>query len=173
MTKFPDISSRSGAIPSLYFSLPDYLPSSLSFFLLVFVFLCAPFTVHAAAFKCLQDGKVTYGDQPCHEGQGKLVPLSQTTTERDAQLARERAQQEKRALEKIEHDAQRDAQQAQKSQQHHAREIAAQNRLCSALAQHQKWREEDALRASPRSAEKAKRHARRAAEKYAAHCQPA
>ena len=99
------------------------------------------------------------------------MPLSQTTTETDAQHARQRALQEKRALEKFEHDAQHAAQQAQKSQRQHAREIAIQQRLCTSLARQQKWRAEDAMHAGAKSAEKAKRQARRAAEKYAAQCQ--
>ncbi len=126
----------------------------------------------AAVFKCVQNGKITYSDQACPDGQGKLMPLPPTTSADAMQQASQRAQEEKRAVEKFEKQEQHDALLAQKSRLQLAKTAAAHQRLCATLAQQHKWREEDARHAAPRSAAKARRNAQRAAEKYAAQCQP-
>lgn len=138
-------------------------------------FLCFVFSIllsspAAAVFKCTHEGKITYSDQPCPDAQGSIVPLRQTVTEEDAANARERARQEKIALEQFEKEAQREALHAEKLQRQHAKTVARQKHICTTLAQQKKWREEDALHAVPKSAEKLQRQAQRAAEKYAAQC---
>lgn len=100
------------------------------------------------------------------------MPLRPATTAQDVQQARQRAHEEKLAVEKFEKQAQRSALIEQKARQQRARTDAAHQRLCNTLAQQMKWREEDALHAKPKSAAKARRNAQRAAEKYAAQCQP-
>jgi hypothetical protein len=138
--------------------------------LLCFFFTIILSTPATAVFKCTQNGKITYSDQRCPDAQGSIVPLQQTVTAEDAARARQRAQQEKIALEKFEQETRRAALQEQKLQQQHARVVAKQKRVCTTLARQKKWRDEDALHAAPKSAGKLQRQAQRAAEKYAAQC---
>ena len=140
--------------------------------ILCFIIALALSAPASAVFKCDQNGKVTYSDQACPDGQGSMMTLRPTTTTDAMQQARQRAREEKLAVEKFEKTAQLDALREQAARRQQARTLAAHQRLCATLAQQKKWREEDSLHASQKSSEKARRNAQRAAEKYAAQCQP-
>ena len=129
--------------------------------------LCGP---AAAINKCRIDGVTSYSDRPCPDGTGRPLALPGNGAAADAKQARDRARRDREALARLEAANERDAREAQKARQQQARVAASRNRTCTALARQRQWREEDAARATLKSAEKAKRLARRAAEKYSAQC---
>lgn len=124
----------------------------------------------SAAFKCVQNGSISYSDQPCPAGTSKaLAPPDGVSTD-EARRARERAKTQANELARIERAAQREALETQRTEHRLAGTAATKKRSCARLAQQGKWREEDAAHANARSMEKARRNARRAAEKYALEC---
>ncbi len=128
-----------------------------------------------AIYKCQSGEKISYSDVPCPSG--KFISLDDTqganAAAADAARARQRAAQEKNEaarLEKARH--QREASD-EKEQRQAARVAVVKKQKCATLAQRQKWSEEDAAHAAGRSAEKTKRKARRAKEKYDMECKGA
>jgi hypothetical protein len=125
-----------------------------------------------AIYKCESSGKVSYSQFPCPSGNSEILsgqandnpPLSEVGQ------ARQQAAQDKHEatrLQKTRH--QREAKE-EKEQQRIARVNAAKRKKCAALALRKKWTADDALSASGRAAEGAKRKAQRAAEKYEMEC---
>jgi hypothetical protein len=119
-----------------------------------------------AAYRCENDGKISYSDAPC--AGGKLIegpgasPADPTSTRRLAE--------QKRELHRLE--AQRHKQEAseEKEQRQAARASAARHKKCGSLERRKRWAQEDAASASGKSADKTKRRARRVSEQYEAEC---
>ncbi|TFV86055.1 DUF4124 domain-containing protein [Oxalobacteraceae bacterium OM1] len=122
-------------------------------------------SVMAAAYKCEADGKVTYGDTPCVGG----TVISATPPD-DAHAARERAARERKTLDGIEKDRRKEEVREARERARAAKTAATHQTACRKLALRQRWAEEDARAAAGKSAEKAKRKARRAAEALDAQC---
>jgi hypothetical protein len=125
-----------------------------------------------AIYKCETNGRVSYNDTPCPESQhAKHVntvnasPLSSDSAQAQRQLTQEKnqvrqLQQERRQRETAEN----------KQQDRNARTYAVKQKKCASSALHKKWAKEDAAQATGKSASKATRKARRAAEKYELEC---
>jgi hypothetical protein len=135
-------------------------------------FLCASAPAFAV-YKCELDGKINYRDTPCSGGEKNSFPSPPLPAPGDAQAARQRAQQEKQALVQLEKAQHMNDEREQKAQRSVINSTAAKKKACAALALQKKWREEDVVHASPNAAAKAKRRARRAAEKYEVACKAA
>jgi len=120
----------------------------------------------AAIYKCEQAGVVTYTDIPC-DGQQLPVAVPDKPHETDDKsLARE-----KREVAKLQAIREQRERQDKQIRDLSTRGAAARERKCKSLALQLKWREED-LRDAPLSAQdKARKMARRAAEKYRNDCQ--
>ena len=120
----------------------------------------------AAIYKCEQAGIVTYTDIPC-DGQQLSVTVPEKPQEtQDKSLAREK--KEVAQLQAIREQRERQDKQIRDLA---LRGAAARERKCKSLALQLKWREED-LRDAPLHAQtKARKMARRAAEKYRNDCQ--
>jgi hypothetical protein len=120
-----------------------------------------------AIYKCEGNGTVTYSDSPCPGGKpldiGSIPPS-------DLADARRRADQEKQALSRIENERRKQEVREEKERRKSARARAALERKCAALERRRKWAAEDAASAAGKSAEKAKRKARRAEELFDAEC---
>lgn len=122
-----------------------------------------------AAYKCESAQGLTYSDTPCPGG--KQVVLDQgSVNAADSKQALQRAAQEKKELKELESARHKREANEEKEQKKTAKQVAAQRKKCSALAQKRKWSEEDAASAPLKSTEKAKRKARRATEKYELEC---
>jgi len=120
----------------------------------------------AAIYKCEQAGVITYTDIPC-DGQQLSVTRPEPAREtEDKSLERER--KEATRLQALREQRERQDKQIRDLS---ARGAAARERKCKSLALQLKWREED-LREAPLGAQdKARKMARRAAEKYRTDCQ--
>jgi hypothetical protein len=120
----------------------------------------------SAIYKCEQAGVINYTDIPC-DGQQLSVTVPQKREEtEDKSLAREKKEVAK--LQAIREQRERQDKQIRDLA---ARGASARERKCKSLAMQLKWREED-LRDAPLHAQtKARKMARRAAEKYRNDCQ--
>ena len=122
-----------------------------------------------AAYKCETGNGVIYSDAPCPGGK-QLTIESSTVNAADNAAARQRAEREKKELKTLENARHKREASEEKEQKKMAKQSADKKKKCAVLAQKRKWSEEDAASASIKSEEKAKRKARRAAEKYELEC---
>lgn len=119
-----------------------------------------------AVYKCEQSGTITYTDQPCSgERLPEAMPVTQRSNDETA-LAREK--KEVVRLQTLREQRERQDKQIRDLA---ARGAAARERKCQSLALQLKWREEDLRDAPLGSQDKARKMARRAAEKYRNDCQ--
>jgi len=118
-----------------------------------------------AVYKCESNGHVTYSDSPCPGG--RQLDISPAP---DATDARKRAAQEKQVLNRLESEQHKTELKEEQDRRQAASRQAAKQRKCASLERRKKWASEDAATAYIRSAEKAKRKARRAEEIFEAEC---
>lgn len=130
-----------------------------------------------AVYKC-ETGKadgsqrsVTYSDTPCHGGKSTAIDPASNTVSIVHEAGEPGNVQRKEELRRLESARHRREAQEDKAAQKTARTVATRQRQCARLAQQQKWREEDAAMAAGKSADHARRRARRAAEAYRLECQ--
>lgn len=121
-----------------------------------------------AVYKCESGGKVTYSDEACASGKELTIstgndPVDIANTKRH--LASEKTEANRLATVRQKKEA-KDEKEARQ-----VRRIAAtKQKKCLLLAHRQRWAEEDAVKANRKSAEKGKRKAKRASEKYEIEC---
>lgn len=120
----------------------------------------------AAIYKCEQAGVLTYTDIPCDGQQLSIAPPEPARESEDKALSREK--KEVARLQALREQRERQDKQIRDLS---ARGAAARERKCKSLALQLKWREEDLRDAPLGSQEKARKMARRAAEKYRNDCQ--
>lgn len=120
-----------------------------------------------AVYKCEANGGVTYSDVPCPGG--KQLDINDASPPNTAD-ARQRAAREKQALNRIESERRKQELQDEMERKKSARTRAALERKCASLERRRTWAAEDAASAAGKSAEKAKRKARRAEELFEAEC---
>jgi hypothetical protein len=130
--------------------------------LLLFVTLPA-----MAIYKCETAHGVAYSDTACPGGKPLAIDGSSPTTSTEAQA---RAAADRKQLHQLEQARHKREAVEDKEQRRLAQKVAAKNRKCAALAQRKKWDEEDAAQATGKSADKARKRARRAAEKFTLEC---
>lgn len=123
-------------------------------------------------YKCVDNGKVSYGDRPCETGKSETVTIHAAPeysaadkatlvrqTKEVARIEKEHAKQQAQ----LEHERERAAERTRRSAAVHAKK-------CAALTLAQRWALEDARAAAGKQAGAAKLKARRAAEKLALEC---
>lgn len=120
----------------------------------------------AAIYKCEQAGVVTYTDIPC-EGQ----QLSVTTAEPPKEAEDKSLSNNKKEVARLQALREQRERQDKQIRDLSARGAAARERKCKSLALQLRWREEDLSDSPPGSQDKARKMARRAAEKYRNDCQ--
>jgi hypothetical protein len=113
---------------------------------------------------------ITYTDIPC-DGQELSVAVPQKSRSAEEKPDEKSLAREKKEVEKLQ--AIREQRERQDKQIHDlsARGAAARERKCKSLALQLKWREEDLRDAPLNTQTKARKLARRAAEKYRTDCQ--
>ena len=132
----------------------------------IFLSLSCVTPLAAAIYKCEQAGVTTYTDIPCDGQQLSVTVPDKPQETEDKSLAREKKEVAK--LQAIREQRERQDKQIRDLA---LRGAAARERKCKSLALQLKWREED-LRDAPLHAQtKARKMARRAAEKYRNDCQ--
>ena len=123
-----------------------------------------------AAYKCKNEGKTIYSDQPCTEGlQSRLDNLEKPNPAVIAESLQQSERERLRLKELEQQRAQRDAQYA-KQERKLLQEQARKRKACRALERRKRWAEEDAAAASAKSAESAQRKVRRAGELFDEEC---
>ena len=122
-----------------------------------------------AIFKCEIAGKVTYSDEPCLGGK-TVIANGGTAPSLDATKAKQQLAQDKREVERLEKARHQRETKEEKEQQQAARSANVKKAKCTSLEQSKKWADEDAAHATGKSADNAKRKARRATEKYEVEC---
>lgn len=140
--------------------------------LLMLSFLVTLSAPAMAINKCESGGKITYSDEPCRNSKAVKfdAPSGNEPLAADTENARQQAMREKNELKRLESERRQREAQEDKEHQKLARADAAKKKKCAELALQQKWAEEDANRASGKSADKVKRTARRKAEKFQMEC---
>lgn len=140
--------------------------------ILMLAFLVSLSAPALAIYKCESEGKITYSDSPCSNGKSVKLdePSGSTPLSSDAAKARQQAAREKNELKRIESERQQRETQENRERQKLTQVDAVKRKKCAELSLQQKWAEEDAAAASEKSAAKAKRNARRKAEKLQMEC---
>ncbi|WP_288379267.1 DUF4124 domain-containing protein [uncultured Massilia sp.] len=142
----------------------------LKLFSLAFVFLLSPAATAGTIYKCVENGKTSYSDQPCGKNPVALdlrvaPPAPEEAAER---LARSKAYLADAEAARADENARavRAARVAQRVQ----RDLQAERKRCDKLRLQTKWAEEDSRRASREAGERERSKARRQAEALAVEC---
>lgn len=124
----------------------------------------------SAIYKCEQDDVITYTDIPC-DGQELSVTVPQKSRSAEEKSDDKLLSREKKEVEKLQAIREQRERQDKQIRDLSARGAAARERKCKSLALQPKWREEDLREAPLTEQAKARKMARRAAEKYRTDCQ--
>ena len=124
----------------------------------------------SAIYKCEQDDVITYTDIPC-DGQELSVTVPQKSRSAEEKSDDKLLAREKKEVEKLQAIREQRERQDKQIRDLSARGAAARERKCKSLALQLKWREEDLREAPLTEQAKARKMARRAAEKYRTDCQ--
>lgn len=124
----------------------------------------------AAIYKCEQAGVVTYTDVPC-DGQQLSITVPEKLREAEGRTDDKSLEREKKEVAKLQAIREQRERQDKQIRDLSARGAAARERKCKSLSLQLKWREEDLRDAPLGSQDKARKMARRAAEKYRNDCQ--
>ncbi len=124
----------------------------------------------SAIYKCEQDDVITYTDIPC-DGQELSVTVPQKSRGAEEKPDEKSLAREKKEVEKLQATREQRERQDKQIRDLSARGAAARERKCKSLALQLKWREEDLREAPLTEQAKARKMARRAAEKYRTDCQ--
>ena len=119
-------------------------------------------------YKCMVDGKPSYGDRPCTNGVASelaLAPTPAADPDTAARLARQHALAQQLTLRDVLADA------AERQEQQRARRAAASQKIkCERLRLRQQWAREDVRSASKNASASFERKARRQAQAMALEC---
>lgn len=122
-----------------------------------------------AIYKCEAAGKVVYSDMPCLAS-GKMKEIAIAPPLSEPSVAQRQLDDDKKELRRLETSRQKDEAAAEKERRHAFKAHEAKQKKCKDLALRTKYADEDAANANWKTAEKAKRNARRATEKYQLSC---
>jgi hypothetical protein len=140
--------------------------------ILILPMLAVLSTPAMAIYKCESAGKISYSDSPCSNSKGIKFeePLEHRPSARDITDAKLKAAREKAELERIESKRSKREAKEEKDREKIARAGADKRKKCDEMALQKKWADEDAASATGKSAQKARRTARRKAEKLEMEC---
>jgi len=139
-------------------------------FLFAIVLLSSPAALAGTIYKCVENGKTSYADQPCGKNP---VPLALRVAPAAPGEAAERLARSKAYLASVEAeraDEAVDAARAARVAAKYQREQAQQQRRCDKLRLEAKWLAEDSRRTQGEAGERARTKARREAEAVAVEC---
>ena len=152
------------------------LPAAPFFFLPLCLPICLSLVLSlpdaSAVNRCERQGRITYTDQRCAEGERETTALSPAPAPAREPAAADTVRLQRERAEVARMQALREQRERQERQIRDlaARGSAARERKCRALALQLKWREEDLREAPLDKAGKARIRQRRAAEKFDAEC---
>ena len=133
------------------------------------VLLCAlaPAAGAQTIYKCSVAGKVSYGEQPCIEGQTRTLAVPPAP---DPTAAAAQSRQDKARLAVFQKDRATRETREEKERERAARAAASVRQKCERLRLQGKWADEDAARAGKATAAAARLKARRQAQALAVQC---
>jgi hypothetical protein len=137
---------------------------------LAFACLFSPMAMAGTIYKCVENGKISYADQPCGKNP---VALDLRVAPAAPGEAAERLARSKAYLAGVEAERAGEEERAARAARAAARvqrEAAQQQRRCDKLRLQTRWAEEDSRRAQGDAAERARIKARRDAEALAVEC---
>lgn len=142
------------------------MPSTL--LLLVLLSFSAP---ALAVYKCESANKTIYSDLPCDTGKAdSMKEIAIATPTVDTASAQKKLKEDKQELQRLQQRRQKQDAIEERQREKHYKAAEAKKKKCAESAQRVKWANEDAASASPKTAERAKRKAQRAAEKHQLSC---
>ncbi|HEY6773710.1 MAG TPA: hypothetical protein VI140_07025 [Oxalicibacterium sp.] len=140
----------------------------LAFF--TFTFSLLTFSPPALAiYKCESGDRIVYSDTPCRSGKTTTLDID-TGPIGDPETAQQRSEQDKKELQRLENARQKEQAADERAYRQRQKAQVSKRKKCDNLALRRKWAEEDAANAHPKSAERARRTAKRAAEKHELEC---
>lgn len=119
-----------------------------------------------AVYKCEENGRVTYGDQPCDGGRAVTLP----STAPDASSTRRQAERDASTLKSLESERHKREAVEERELRSSSRQSAARHKRCAAHAAKQKRANQEVAATSGLANEKARQKARRVTEDYEAAC---
>jgi len=118
-------------------------------------------------YKCSVGGKITYGEQPCANGQTHTLAVPQAP---DAGAAAAQLKQDKARLAEFQKERAARETREEKDRERAARAAASVRQKCERLRLQSKWADEDAARAGKATLASARLKAKRQAEALAVQC---
>lgn len=141
--------------------------------LVLLLFLLLSLADAGAIHRCERQGRITYTDLRCAQGEREtaaLPPAAQEPPRDPADGGSARDQRERAEVTRLQALREQRERQERQIRDLAARGAAARERKCRALGLQMKWREEDLREAPLDKAGKARTRLRRAAEKFDAEC---
>lgn len=123
-----------------------------------------------AVYKCEINGKLSYSDKPCAKGKESQLESTRAPSPKEQHAANQAYLRDKRTLNKLEKEKQRQAVIEEKAQLRAAKQAEKQKKYCNKLALQLRWAQEDVARASGKKTAVAREKALRAEEKYTQAC---
>lgn len=137
------------------------------------LFILGAFSAYAcahAAYRCEDQGKVTYSDAPCGS-QARPVATTPAPSDAEVRAAQRAAAQDKREANQAVKARRAEQERDFRAQQRAERNLAKQRKHCDKLAQRAKWAKEDADKGGTvKAMRKADSKRKRAEETYAMDC---
>jgi hypothetical protein len=121
-------------------------------------------------YKCTQDGKTTYADRPCTQGQSAVLPPPSGIRPEGAETVATRDARTLLELEKLRIAREKEEQRSDRADARQARASARHRKQCARLQLRRQWAEEDVARLTGRAKTAAQRRMQRATAALAAEC---
>lgn len=122
----------------------------------------------ATIYKCVTNGKVSYGEHPCADG--ATTTLAATAAPADASVAADRLARDKARLAQLEKRRNAQAELDERKRERAARAAATQHQKCERLRLKHRWADEDLQHAGREAKRAARLKAQRQAEALAVEC---
>jgi hypothetical protein len=121
-------------------------------------------------YKCTQDGKTSYSDHPCAQGQSVELPPAVGIRPEGAESVATRDARTLVELEKLRIAREKEQERIDKADARQARIAATHRKQCARLNMRKRWAEEDVARLTGRAKVAAQRRVKRATEALAVEC---
>jgi len=121
-------------------------------------------------YKCTQDGKTSYSDRPCAQGNSVELPPAVGIRPEGAESVATRDARTLVELEKLRIAREKEQARIAKADARQARAAATHRKQCARLNLRRRWADEDAARLTGRAKVAALRRAKRATEALAVEC---
>jgi hypothetical protein len=123
-----------------------------------------------SVYKCTQDGRITYADQPCRHGRSVELPPPAGVRPEGAETVATRDARTLLELEKLRIAREREQERTARADARAERAASARRKQCERVRLRHRWAQEDAARLTGRARVAAQRRAQRARDALAVEC---